>query len=92
MCKDIIAAAEYSDNFSENGQSACQKHQQSLIINHSCKDSINYISTDLSVEMVNTHNDGQNSDRWNRGFRSWIKFEILFQRQYNFLLLILQER
>ena len=58
MYKDIVAA-EYSKNFSEsflNVKVTCD-------FNHSRKDNINYISTDLLVEMVNTQNDGQNSDR-----------------------------
>ena len=32
MYKDISAAAEYSENFSENDQSAYQEQQQSLVI------------------------------------------------------------
>ena len=32
MFKDIVAAAEYSENFSESYQSASQKRQQSLVI------------------------------------------------------------
>ena len=31
--------------------------------NHPSEDYINNISTDLSAEMMNTHNDGQNSGR-----------------------------
>ena len=32
MYKDIVAAAEYSGNFSESDQSTYQKRQQSLVI------------------------------------------------------------
>ena len=32
MYKDIVAAAEHSENFSENDQSAYQERQQSLVI------------------------------------------------------------
>ena len=32
MYKDIVAAAEYSENFSENYQPAYQECQQSLVI------------------------------------------------------------
>ena len=32
MYKDIVTAAEYSENFSESDQSAYQKRQQSLVI------------------------------------------------------------
>ena len=32
MYKHIVAAAEYSENFSENYQSAYQERQQSLVI------------------------------------------------------------
>ena len=32
MCKDIVAAAEYSKKFFESDQSACQEGQQSLVI------------------------------------------------------------
>ena len=59
--KDIVAAAEYSKSFSESDQSAYQELQQSLVINYSSKDYINYISTNLSVEMMSTQNDSQNS-------------------------------
>ena len=65
MCKDIVAAVEYSENFSESDQTAYQEHQQSLVIliTQAKIIYIKYISTDLSVEMVNTQNDRQNSDR-----------------------------
>ena len=33
-----------------------------------------------------------NSSWVSRGFRSWIKLQIMFQHQYNFLLLIFQDR
>ena len=32
MYKDIVAAAEYSENFSESDQSAYQEREQSLVI------------------------------------------------------------
>ena len=32
MYKDIVAASEYSENFSERDQSAYQERQQSLVI------------------------------------------------------------
>ena len=32
ICKDVVAAAEYSKNFSESDQTAYQERQQSLVI------------------------------------------------------------
>ena len=32
MCKDIVAAAEYNENFSESGQTAYQECQLSLVV------------------------------------------------------------
>ena len=32
MCKDIVAAAEYNENFSESGQTAYQERQLSLVV------------------------------------------------------------
>ena len=63
--KDIVAAAEYSENFSEGDQSAYQERPSAVTsdFNHSNADYINYISTDLSTEMMSTENDGQNSGR-----------------------------
>ena len=58
--KDIVAA-EYSENFSEGDQS--RTSTVTCNFNYTSKDYINHISTDLSVEMVNTQNDGQNTDR-----------------------------
>ena len=62
--KDIVASAEYSESFSESDQSAYQETSAvTSDFNQPSEDYINYISTDLSVEMMNTQNDGQNSDR-----------------------------
>ena len=38
--------------------------------NHTNKDYINFISADLSAQMMSTQNDGQNSGRQSRGFKS----------------------
>ena len=42
------------------------------------------MSTDLLAEMMSTQNDAQNSGGKNRGFRSSIKLEILFQHHTTF--------
>ena len=47
---------------------------------------------DLSYEMMSTQNGGKNSGRKSPGFRSSTKLQILFQHQYHFLLLLLQDR
>ena len=51
--KDVVAAA------------VCLSRTSAVTIdfNHPSKGYINYISTDLSAEMMSTQNDGQNSDR-----------------------------
>ena len=88
--KDIVAAAEYNESFSWKWL-VCLSRMSVVTsdFNHPSKDYINYISTDLSAEMMSTQNDGQNNGRWNRGFRSYIKIETLFQHhQCNFFLLI----
>ena len=41
-------------------------HQETSAVNdfnHPCKDYVNFISTDSSVQMTNTQNDSQNSGR-----------------------------
>ena len=60
-CDKDIVAAEYSESFSGYDQSASQELQQSLVI--LITHCINYISTDLSAEMMCTQNDDQNSGR-----------------------------
>ena len=61
--KDIVAG-EYRESFSESDQSTYQEHQQSLVILITQEKITNYISTDLSAEMMCTQNDDQNSSRW----------------------------
>ena len=79
--------------FSESDQSTCQETSAaSSDFSHPSKDYVNYMSTDLSAQMMSTQNDSQNSGRQSAGFRSWIKHQILFQHQYNFLLLMLKDR
>ena len=56
--KGMVAATEYSEIFSESVQSAHQKRQQSLVILITHAKIINYISADLSAEMMSTQNDG----------------------------------
>ena len=59
---DIVVAAEYSESFFWKW--SIYLSQTSALpsdFNHPIKDYINYISTDLSAEMMNTQNDGQNS-------------------------------
>ena len=76
---DIVAVAEHRESFSESDQPAYEETSAvTTDFNHPSKDYVNYISTDLSAQMMNTHNDGQNSGRQSGGFRSWIKFQILF--------------
>ena len=51
--KDIKAAAEYSQSFSESDQSASQETSAvTSDFNHPSKDYVNYISTDLSAGMM----------------------------------------
>ena len=60
----MIVAVEYNESFSESDQSAYQEGQQSHSdFNHPSEDCINYVSTDLSAEMMSAHNDDQNSRR-----------------------------
>ena len=62
--KDIVAAAEYSEMFSETKKSAYQEMSAfTSDFNHPSEDYVNYISTDLSAEMMSTQDDDQNSGR-----------------------------
>ena len=73
----IVAAAEYSESFSERDQSANQETSTvTNDFNHPSKDYINVIFTDLSAQMMSTENYGQNNGRCSRGFKSWIKLQI----------------
>ena len=60
----VVAVAECSKSFSKSNQSA---HQETSAVaydfNHTNKDYINFISADLSAQMMSTQNDGQNSGR-----------------------------
>ena len=62
--KDIVAAAEYSEILSEIKKSAYQEMSAfTSDFNHTSEDYVNYISTDLSAEMMSTQNDDQSSGR-----------------------------
>ena len=62
--KDVVAAAEYSEMFSETKKSAYQEMSPfTSDFNHPSEDYVNYISTDLSAEMMSTQDDDQNSGR-----------------------------
>ena len=64
-----IVAAEYSESFSESDQSAYQETSAvTYSFNHPSKDYVNFISTDLSAQMMSTHNDGQSGGRWSFRF------------------------
>ena len=50
--------------FSECDQSTCQETSAaSSDFSHPSKDYVNYMSTDLSAQMMSTQNDSQNSGR-----------------------------
>ena len=88
---NIVAVAEYSESFSESDQSAYQETSAvSSDFYNPSEVYVNYVSTDLSAQMMSIQNDGQNSGRQSHRFRSWIKFQ--HQHHYNFLLLILEDR
>ena len=61
--KDEVAAAEYSESFSESDQSA---YNETLAVtsdfNHPSEDYVKYNSTDISAEMIRTQNDGQSNN------------------------------
>ena len=74
---NTVAAAEYSESFSESDQSANQETSSvTNDFNHPSKDYKNFIFTDLSAQMMSTENDGQNNGRYSRQFKSWIKLQI----------------
>ena len=53
--KDIVAVEEYSESFSESDQSAYQETSAvTCDFNHPSEVYVNYISTDLSAQMVSS--------------------------------------
>ena len=53
-----------SESFSESDQSAYQETSAvTNDFNHPSEDYVNFISTDLSAQMMSTQNNGQNSGR-----------------------------
>ena len=52
--------AEYSESFSERDNCALSKNTVTNSFNHPSEDYVNFISTDLSAQMISTQNDGQN--------------------------------
>ena len=58
---NIVAAAEYRCNFYESDLSVYQKTSAvTNDFNYPSEDYVNFISTDLSAQMISTQNDGQN--------------------------------
>ena len=58
------AVAEYSESFFESDQSTYQERSAvTTDFNYPSEDYINFISADLSTQMMNTENDGQILDK-----------------------------
>ena len=58
MIKSEYSSSEYSESFSESDHSASQERSAvTSDLNHPSEDYVNYISTDLSADMMSTQND-----------------------------------